>query len=554
MLPFRPRDRLDTHVVVNQPPPLPDYNAFADDPLMRPARLAGDAHAEDRAHLIAFGDRCGSLEAREWGALANENPPRLKSFDRYGRRLDEVEFHPAYHALMDLGLSHGVASRAWTRPGAGHTQHGALMMLMTQADSGVTCPMSMTYAVVPALRASAWASAEWEPRVLVAGYDGRFLPASDKTGATMGMAMTEKQGGSDVRANSTRAVSVGGDEVELAGHKWFCSAPMSDALLTLAWEDAGLSCFLVPRWRPDGERNAIEIERLKDKLGDRSNASAEIEYHGAWARRVGGAGRGVATIIQMVQHTRFDCVLGAAGVMRRALTEALWHCAHRTAFQRRLIDQPLMALTLADVAIEVEAAMALAFRLGGALDDGGEPDASAFARLAIPAAKYWITKRCTGAVNECLEAHGGVGYVEETPMPRLFRQAPLNAIWEGSGNVIALDMRRALTREPAALEAVAGELASVAGVYAGLDAFAGRIVAACRAPGEEIAMRGLVERLALALQAAALIKTAPGFVADAFVRLRIDRPAMQYGASGGIDTRAILGRAMIGGGGTVAHA
>jgi putative acyl-CoA dehydrogenase len=383
--------------------------------------------------------------------------------------------------------------------------------------------------------------------VLSAGYDGRSVPAADKTAATMGMAMTEKQGGSDVRANTTRAVAIGGDEAELVGHKWFCSAPMSDAFLTLAWEEAGLSCFLVPRWRPGGERNAIQIERLKDKLGDRSNASAEIEYHGAWARRVGEAGRGVATILQMVQHTRFDCVLGAAGVMRRALTEALWHCAHRTAFQRRLIDQPLMALTLADVAIEVEAAMALAFRLGGALDDGAAPGEAAFARLAIPAAKYWITKRCAGAVNECLEAHGGAGYVEETPLPRLFRQAPLNAIWEGSGNVIALDVRRALGREPAAIEAVAGELASVAGAYAGLDAFAEAIIGAARAPAEEIAMRGLVERLALALQAAALIKTAPSFVADAFVSARIDAPAMQYGARGGADTRAILARAMIGG-------
>jgi putative acyl-CoA dehydrogenase len=544
---MRPRDHLETHEVLNQPPPLPGYNAFADDPLMSPARLGGPEFAEDRTLLAAFGDRCGSIEAREWGALANENPPRLRSFDRYGQRLDEVEFHPAYHALMDLGLSHGVASRAWTHPAAGHSQHAALMMLMTQADSGVTCPMSMTYAVVPALRQSPWATAEWAPRMLAAGYDRRFIPAADKTAATVGMAMTEKQGGSDVRANTTRAVSLGGDEVELIGHKWFCSAPMSDAFLTLAWDDVGLSCFLVPRWRPDGERNAINIERLKDKLGDRSNASSEIEYHGAWARRIGEVGRGVATIIQMVQHTRFDCVLGAAGLMRRALTEALWHTAHRTAFQRRLIDQPLMALTLADVAVEVEAAMALAYRLGEALDDAEDPAAAAFSRLAIPAAKYWVTKRCTGVVNECLEAHGGVGYVEETPLPRLFRQAPLNAIWEGSGNVIALDVARALAREPAALEAVAAELASVTGTYAGLDALAGGLVAT--GGGDENGMRGFVSRLAIALQAAALIKAAPSFIADAFVSLRIDAPAMQYGAGGGkIDTRAIVERATIGGG------
>ncbi|MGH7022736.1 MAG: acyl-CoA dehydrogenase family protein [Caulobacteraceae bacterium] len=541
MSPIRPRVQLATHQVVNQPPPRPSCNAFADDPLMRPARLA---EAETSAHLGAFGALTGSEEAREAGRLANENPPKLTAFDRYGERLDEVEFHPAYHQLMEMGLGNGVASRAWTHPRLGHTVHGALMMLMTQADSGVTCPMSMTYAVVPALRASAWAEAEWTPRVTAGAYDPRSAPAPEKRAATMGMAMTEKQGGSDVRANTTRAVALSGDEAELIGHKWFCSAPMSDAFLTLAWEDAGLSCFLAPRWRPDGGRNAIDIERLKDKLGDRSNASAEIEYHGAWARRVGEPGRGIATIIQMVQLTRYDCVLGAAGLMRRALVEALWHVAHRTAFQRRLIDQPLMRATLADVAIETEAAMALAWRLGEALDEGEE----AFARLATPAAKYWVTKRCPGAVGECLETHGGAGYVEESPMPRLFRQSPLNAIWEGSGNVIALDVLRAAGREPAALEAARAELASVAGAYASLDAFAERLAGEIAAPLREAEMRGVVGRLAVALQAAALIRHVPAFVADAFVALRIDRPAMQYGASGAaIDEDAILARAAIGG-------
>jgi putative acyl-CoA dehydrogenase len=362
----------------------------------------------------------------------------------------------------------------------------------------------------------------------------------------MGMAMTEKQGGSDVRANTTRAEIVGDDEALLTGHKWFCSAPMSDAFLTLAYEEAGLSCFLVPRWRPDGERNAIEIERLKDKLGDRSNASSEIEYRGAWARRVGEAGRGVATIIQMVQLTRFDCVLGAAGLMRRALVEAMWHAAHRTAFQRRLIDQPLMALTLADVAIEVEAAIALAWRLGEALDAEDDPTQGLFARLATPAAKYWVTKRCPMVVNECLETHGGVGYVEETPMPRLFRQSPLNAIWEGSGNVIALDVLRALGREPESLDAVMAELRSVAGAHAALDRLAAEIAATVLHPPREAGMRRFVERLAIALQAATLLRTAPNFVADAFVNLRIAAPAFQFGASEAeIDTEAILRRAAI---------
>jgi putative acyl-CoA dehydrogenase len=539
MAPLKPRTRLETHEVTNQPSPLPAYNAFADDPLMRPARLAD---GEAAVHLAAFGTLCGGEEAREQGRLANENPPKLKTFDRYGERLDEVEFHPAYHALMDLGLSHGVASRAWTHPALGHTVHGALMMLMTQADSGVTCPMSMTYAVVPALAAADWATDEWTPRVTAGRYDPRFVPAAMKAGATMGMAMTEKQGGSDVRANTTRALGVAGDEAELFGHKWFCSAPMSDAFLTLAYEEAGLSCFLVPRWRPDGERNAIEIQRLKDKLGDRSNASSEIEYKGAWARRVGEAGRGVATILQMVQLTRYDCVLGAAGVMRRALTEAIWHVGHRTAFQKKLIDQPLMRATLADVAVEVEAAMALAWRLGAALDEGDVR----FARLAIPAAKYWVTKRCPAVVGECLEAHGGAGYVEEGPMPRLFRQSPLNAVWEGSGNVIALDVSRALGREPEVLEGIWAELAPVAGVYPALDAHAEALMAqASEQPGEG-SMRGLVEHLALALQTAALIRHAPSFVADAFVATRIGRPSLQFGAgAAAIDEAAILARASL---------
>jgi putative acyl-CoA dehydrogenase len=555
MPPFRPKARLETHEVLNQPPPPPSHNAYADDALMRPPRLRDSAflgaplHDPSIALLTEFGARCGSEEARELGRQANDNPPRLRAFDRYGQRLDEVEFHPAYHELMALGLGHGVAARAWTHPRGGHTMHAALMMLMTGADSGVTCPMSMTYAAIPALRQAEWANAEWAPRATTAAYDPRSIPTSLKSAATLGMAMTEKQGGSDVRANTTRAESVSGDEAVLTGHKWFCSAPMSDAFLTLANEEAGLSCFLVPRWRPDGERNAIEIERLKDKLGDRSNASSEIEYHGAWARRVGEAGRGVPAIIPMVQLTRFDCVLGAAGLMRRALTETLWHVAHRTAFQRRLIDQPLMVATLADVAIEVEAAMALAFRLGAALDADGDAHEAAFARLAVPAAKYWVTKRCPAVVGECLEAHGGVGYVEETPMPRLFRQSPLNAIWEGSGNVIALDVLRALGREPAALEAAVFELESVAGSHAALDRLTTELAASALHPPGEAGMRRFVERLAIALQAVALIKSAPSFVADAFVAMRIAAPAFQFGASEAkIDSAAILERAAIGAG------
>jgi putative acyl-CoA dehydrogenase len=545
MSPLLPRSRLDTHEVENQPPPLGDYNAFADDLLIRSWAMKS-CTAETVGCLTAFGAEVGSESVRDWGRQANENLPKLKTFDRYGRRIDEVEFHPAYHALMTVGLNAGVASRAWTHPADGHVAHGALMLLMTQADSGVTCPMSMTYAARPALAASAWAEAQWTPRITASLYDPRFLPAEQKTAATMGMAMTEKQGGSDVRANTTRAVGTGGDEVELIGHKWFCSAPMSDAFLTLAYEDAGLSCFVVPRWRPDGARNQIEIQRLKDKLGDRSNASSEIEYHHAYARRLGPAGRGVPTIIQMVQHTRYDCMLGAAGVMRKALAEASWHAAGRTAFQRKLIDQPLMAATLADLTVEVEAAIAMCWRLGRALDAAGDAAEAAFARLLTPIGKYWVTKRCPGVVYECMEAHGGVGYVEETPMPRLFRQSPLNAIWEGSGNVIALDVARALAREAAALDAVKAELTRVSGAYPSLDRYMAPLLDLAPVDTAEVKLRGLVERFAIALQAAILISDGENAVADAFVQLRIDHPAHMYGASAaGIDAHTIVRRGLL---------
>ena len=543
--PRSPRTHLTTHAVENQPPPLIDHNAFSDDALLSDGL---DLAPDVRAHLTGFGAWAGSWEARELGRVANENTPRLKAFDRYGQRLDEVEFHPAYHALMRRGLEAGVSARAWTEANDGQVQHGVLMMLMTSTDCGVTCPMSMTYAAQPVLAKSDWASLEWSPRILSGRYDERFAPAAEKAGATIGMAMTEKQGGSDVRSNTTRALPILGssDEVELVGHKWFCSAPMSDAFLTLAYEEKGLSCFLVPRWRPDGSRNGIEIQRLKDKMGDRSNASSEIEYHHAWARRVGEPGRGVATIVQMVQHTRYDCTLGAAGIMRRALAEATWHSAHRTAFQKRLTDQPLMRRTLADLALETEAAIAIAYRLGRALDQPDDPVEAAFARLATPVAKYWVTKRCPGVVYECMEAHGGVGYVEETPMPRLFRQSPLNAIWEGSGNVIALDVARAISREPDALAALNQELASVRGAASGLDRLAREIAQLRPADLRESALRGAVEKLALALQAAALVKKAPDYVAEAFVAARIDHPALTYGATAAsFDDRAVLERACL---------
>jgi len=546
--PIRPHTELATHSVTNQAPVLEGVNLLAIDAALKDGlRAAGGAAHEKR--LSAFGAKCGAGETTEWSRQAHESPPKLKSFDRYGHRLDEVEFHPAYHALMALGLDEGVSAGAWTAEAAGHGLHAAQMILMSQADPGVTCPMSMTYAVVPALAASPEVEAEWRPRVTAGKYDSRFIPAADKSGATMGMAMTEKQGGSDVRANTTRAEPIGGDEYLLTGHKWFCSAPMSDAFLTLAYTEEGLGCFLVPRWRPDGARNGVHIMRLKEKMGDKSNASSEIEYHGALARRVGEPGRGVRTIIDMVQHTRFDCILGSTGGMRAALVQALWHTGHRRAFQKSLIDQPAMRRVLVDLIVELEAATALAFRIGRALDRAGtDEQEAAFVRLATPVAKYWICKRQPGFVYEALECLGGAGYVEEGPMPKLFRQSPLNAIWEGSGNVIALDVLRALGREPVSLEAVRGELMRHAGSHALYDGHLKRLETWFSAGAlHEGTARAFAGDLALALQAAALKSSAPGFVFDAFCALRLDPEtrSLVYGAGGaGADENAILERAV----------
>ncbi|MEO1252863.1 MAG: acyl-CoA dehydrogenase family protein [Pseudomonadota bacterium] len=545
---FRPRAELATHEVVNQPPPFENVNLFSSDRALQDAvaKNGGGAHSK---HLTAFGADVGAAQTIDWSRLANKNPPQLVSFDRYGQRLDEVEFHPAYHELMRLGLEAGVAGAAWRESQAGHVLHAALLYLMGEADGGVCCPMSMTYAVTPALRAEPAVAAEWEPRVTALRYDQRFLPPAEKNAATMGMAMTEKQGGSDIRANQTTARPIGGDEFELTGHKWFCSAPMSDAFLTLARTDSGITCFLVPRWRPDGTRNAFHIMRLKDKMGDRSNASSEIEYHGAWARRVGEEGRGVKTIIEMVMHTRLDCIVGSAAGMRAALAQAIWHAQHRTAFQKKLIDQPAMQGVLADLAIETEAATALAFRIARSFDArADDPQEAAFARLATPIAKFWVCKRQPGVVYEALECLGGAGFIEEGPMAKLFRASPLNAIWEGSGNVIALDVLRAMAREPEAVDAVRAELANAKGADPRLD----RQIAALDdwfKPGRlsEASARGFCEEAALALAGAALAKTAPGATLSAFCESRLDRDARALGLGGAIrdeaKARAIIERA-----------
>ena len=543
-----PRTDLQTHEVKNQPPPFADVNIFTGDVALRESIEQGAA-SRHVGSLADFGARCGSAEVREWARLANTNIPQLKSFDRYGQRLDEVEFHPAYHQLMNLGLSAGYAASAWNGEHAGHTKHAALTFMMAATDAGVGCPMTMTYAAIPALRHAPAVLREWEPRITSAHYDSRFIPASQKNGVTIGMAITEKQGGSDVRANTTRAIPIGGDAFELVGHKWFCSAPMCDAFLTLAKTDTGATCFLVPRWRPDGTRNPFHIMRLKDKLGDRSNASSEIEYHHTYAEKVGEEGRGIRTIIEMVQHTRLDCVAGSAGGMRAAVAEALWHCAHRSAFAKHLVDQPAMAAVLADLVLESEAATALAFRLARAFDRAASDEAeAAFLRLATPIAKYWVCKRQPAVVYEALECHGGAGFVEEGPMPRLFRQSPLNAIWEGSGNVIALDVLRALQREPKSLAMIYAEIGKARHAHTYLDHHAKRLDKWLKPKAlHEGNARAFVEDLALAMQATALHQSAPTRIFDGFCRTRLDHEgrSLLFGSlPATIDTRRIINRAM----------
>ncbi|HEY2032710.1 MAG TPA: acyl-CoA dehydrogenase family protein [Rhizomicrobium sp.] len=543
---LRPETHLETHDVTNQPPPFEDVNLFASDLALQDAvrNAGGEMHNE---RLSAFGARCSSAQVAEWAMQANKNPPQLRQFDKYGQRLDEIEFHPAYHALMELGIGAGVSSAAWTAKQSGHVLHTALEFLMAQAEPGVCCPMTMTYACLPALRHQPEIAREWEPRIVTGKYDSASRPAKDKAGVTIGMAMTEKQGGSDVRANTTRALRQDDGSYLLVGHKWFCSAPMSDAFLTLAYADGGLTCFLAPRWRPDGERNFIHVMRLKDKMGDKANASSEIEYHGAYAERVGEEGRGVRTIIEMVHHTRLDCILAPAAYMRQALADALWHTSHRTAFQKKLVDQPLMRSVLADLAIESEAATALTFRIARSFDESeAAGETTAFSRIATPIGKYWINKRVVNFVYECMEAHGGAGYIEEGVMPRIFRQSPLNSIWEGSGNVICLDVLRAMAREPDSVAAFVQEIEAARGANTTLDRAIDTAKDTLAKPPAEPAARRLVETMALALQGAVLARHSTPAMLDAFCATRLsEHPGFAYGAFDvKIDTDAILARAM----------
>jgi putative acyl-CoA dehydrogenase len=541
-----------THEVLNQPPPLEGYNPFeADGVLTESVNREGAEWA--RESLRELGAICGRPDVIELGRLANEHPPKLRTHDRFGHRIDEVEFHPAWHELMRLGVARGIHASPWRdpRPGA-HVARGAAMMQLSQVEAGVLCPISMTYSVIPALRSQPELASEWESRFLSLDYDGeRLVPAPDKKGALCGMGMTEKQGGSDVRANTTAARPLNGGgpgaEYEVTGHKWFMSAPMCDAFLVLAQAEGGLSCFLLPRFLPDGERNRIHIQRLKDKLGNRSNASSEVEFRGAWARLVGEEGRGVPTIIEMVNHTRLDCALGSAAGMRWGTAAAIHHCTHRSAFGKELVDQPLMQNVLADLAIESEAATISAMRLARAYDESiaGDEPATQLKRLANAVLKYWICKRGPMHAVEALECLGGNGYVEESGMPRLYRESPLASIWEGSGNVQCLDVLRGMARSPEALEAFLAEVDEAAGADARLDQFASELRDELGdLDGIESRARRVVEWMALALQGSLLVRYGDEAVADAFCASRLEGDAGRaFGTlPAGVDYRRIVDR------------
>ncbi|TLX60718.1 DNA alkylation response protein [Stutzerimonas nosocomialis] len=536
----------ETHEVTNQPPPFEGINLYRLDlPLQDWITRQGGGWAE--ARLDAYGALAGGplLEA---GVLANQNKPLLRSHDRYGHRIDQVDFHPAYHQLMAAAIEHGIPSLPWSEPGPGaHVARAGLMYLHNQADAGTSCPLTMTFASVPAIRLQPEIAEQWLPKILARTYDPANRPLAQKAGATIGMAMTEKQGGTDVRANTTRAYPVGapgpGQAYELVGHKWFCSAPMCDAFLTLAQTEKGLSCFLLPRHRPDGMRNAFHIQRLKDKLGNWSNASSEVEYRGALAWMVGEEGRGVPTIIEMVAMTRFDCMIGSSSLMRQALSQALHHCAHRQVGGRPLTEQPLMQNVLADLALESEAALALTLRMGRALDSLADEREATFARLVTAVGKYWICKRAPNAIYEASECMGGAGYVEESILPRLYREAPVNSIWEGSGNVQCLDVLRALSKEPGVLDALFDELGDGHG-DARLKAAIARLKADCR-DREDIQYRArqLTEDIAVALQAGLLLEAGNAAVSDAFIASRLEGRGRVHGTlPRGLDIDALLAR------------
>ena len=543
---------IDNRVATNQAPPLVNHNTVTSDLALVEAveRYASAAVVDELAPLGAL---ASSTEAREHGILANENEPVLTPYDRFGNRVDEVRFHPSWHWLMEHGVGYGLQAAPWTSDAPhAHVRRAAGFFAWSQTEPGHGCPISMTYAAIPALQADDALAKEWTPKLAATSYDFGLRPVADKSGALAGMGMTEKQGGSDVRANVTvaRPTSVDG-EYTLHGHKWFTSAPMNDVFLVLAQTAGGVTCFVMPRVLPDGTRNRLDVVRLKDKLGNRSNASSELEFDGTWAQRLGDEGRGVRTIIEMVAATRLDCVLGSASLMRRALAEASWHVAHRSAFGGRLVDKPLMQNVISDLAVESEAATALGMRLASAVDNLHDPHEAALRRIALPLAKYWVCKRTPMMVAEALECLGGNGYVEDSGMPLLFRESPLNSIWEGSGSVNALDVLRALRREPEALNAWIVEVGEAAGQDHRLDRAIENVLHTLADTSQlEAGARRLAGAMAACLQGALLVQHAPAAVADAFCATRL---GTEYGGTlgtlpAGVDFASIVTRTTPAGG------
>jgi putative acyl-CoA dehydrogenase len=541
-----------THDVTNQPPPLENCNLFNTDHALREAaKREGAGWAQQQ--LSTLGAELGHAETLKLGVLANQFPPQLKTHDRFGNRRDEVEFHPAWHELMTLMVGHGVQAQPWVEPREGaHVARAAAYVMHAQVENGTQCPLTMTYAVYPVLKKQAatspWIKNAWLPKIVSTNYDSRFLPVEQKTGALIGMGMTEKQGGSDVRANTTRATLIAGssNEYRITGHKWFFSAPMCDGFLVLAQATNGLSCFFMPRFTPDGELNAIRIQRLKDKLGNKSNASSEVEFFDAYALLLGEEGRGIPTILEMGTYTRLDCAIGTAGMMRMAVAQATHHAQHRMAFGKKLSQQPLMQNVLADLAIESEAATALVMRLARAFDKQDDENESALRRLLTPAVKYWVCKRGPMLAAEAMEVLGGNGYVEESVMPRIYREMPLNSIWEGSGNVMCLDVLRAAGKTPLALQLAFDELALTQGVDARLDDYVTHLKKEFADDSHlELRARKLTEMLCLALQGSLLTRFAPNFVANAFCTSRLGKNfAGAFGAlSPKYDFTSIIARA-----------